>query len=155
MLSDEARSYFKTMISEVLKMEQSLAFREPLDWRSVGLSDYPLVVKRPMDLRTHRQIVDADEFKTETEFFETLDLILTNCQLYNHKNLRVHRYSTNCQKLCYALERVWYTQVKQVSIPYDREQKVWRYVPRLNEYPNSTDRLNCLNPHSSHLSVSQ
>ena len=130
MLSSEAKTYFGTVIGEIVAMWESLAFREPVDWRSLGLLDYPSVVKRPMDLRTLRTLLEKDQFKTESEFFETLDLIWMNCQLYNHKNLRVHRYSTNCQKLGYALERAWYLQVKKTAIPYDRDSKIWRYVAK-------------------------
>ena len=28
------------------------AFLEPVDWKSLGLTDYPLVIKQPMDLGT-------------------------------------------------------------------------------------------------------
>ena len=35
-----------------LSRPESAPFREPVNWQALGLDDYPLIVKKPMDLGT-------------------------------------------------------------------------------------------------------
>eukprot|EP00665_Eupelagonemidae_sp_cell47_P000112 gene111-7904_t len=42
----------KAVVLHLLKQKDAWLFGEPVDWKALGLTDYPLVVKRPMDLGT-------------------------------------------------------------------------------------------------------
>eukprot|EP00924_Labyrinthula_sp_SR-Ha-C_P003801 maker-scaffold_3-snap-gene-5.0-mRNA-1 protein AED:0.03 eAED:0.03 QI:121/1/1/1/0.5/0.66/3/62/221 len=59
------------------------AFYYPVDWKSLGLEDYPLLVKHPMDLSTVRKKLDAFEYETAQDFYEDVKLIWQNCLIYN------------------------------------------------------------------------
>ena len=54
-----------------------------MDAELLGLHDYHDIIKKPMDLGTLKQKMDAREYKTATEFAEDMRLIFTNCYRYN------------------------------------------------------------------------
>ena len=48
----EDLSKLKVLIEELEKDVNSVDFLEPVDYVKYGLEDYPLIIKRPMDLST-------------------------------------------------------------------------------------------------------
>ena len=41
-----------------------MPFREPVDWRGLGLYDYPQVISKPMDLLTVKQTIEKNGYKS-------------------------------------------------------------------------------------------
>jgi hypothetical protein len=58
-------------------------FREPVDWQSLGLFDYPQVIKKPMDLGLVKKKVNEGKYKTIHEAADDVRLIWKNCMTYN------------------------------------------------------------------------
>ena len=58
-------------------------FREPVDWRGLGLDDYPQIVKKMMDLGTVKRKLDRKQYYTATECADDIRLIWSNCMAYN------------------------------------------------------------------------
>merc|ERR1712146_95280 len=48
-----------------------------------GLTDYPVIVKRPMDLGTIKMKLENGEYQKAQEVIEDVRLVWTNCKLYN------------------------------------------------------------------------
>ena len=44
----------KEVLSQIEEDPKSYEFREPVPWKELGLSDYPEIIKKPMDLKTCR-----------------------------------------------------------------------------------------------------
>lgn len=42
----------RIIINCLYESNESFDFREPVDWKGMGLTDYPAVIKCPMDLST-------------------------------------------------------------------------------------------------------
>jgi hypothetical protein len=61
-------------------------FREPVDWKGMGLTDYPLVVKHPMDLSTVNKKVNQGKYQSIEALCDDLQLIWDNCKSYNPPN---------------------------------------------------------------------
>ena len=62
----ESREGFPEMLKIVCSMiarPESLAFREPVDWKLLGLTDYLDVVKQPMDLGTIKKNIETCAYK--------------------------------------------------------------------------------------------
>ncbi len=38
---------------------ESLPFRVPVDWKGLGLTDYPKIIKKPMDLGTIKKKIES------------------------------------------------------------------------------------------------
>ena len=73
------------MLEQITSNLVSLPFRHPIDPYEDGVLDYHEVVSKPMDLQTMRLRIDKGKYKTKQQFYEDLDLIVSNSQLY-HKN---------------------------------------------------------------------
>lgn len=58
-------------------------FRDPVDWKALGLFDYPQVIKKPMDLGLVKQKVNSGKYKSIHEAADDVRLIWKNCMTYN------------------------------------------------------------------------
>ena len=54
-----------------------------MDWKALGLYDYPQIIKKPMDLGTIKKNVTARKYATIAEAAEDVRLVWTNCMTYN------------------------------------------------------------------------
>jgi hypothetical protein len=64
----------------------SVEFREPVDWKAYGLLDYPMVIKKPMDLSTVKKNLANNLYESVEDALRDIDLIWTNCRTYNKDN---------------------------------------------------------------------
>ncbi|KAF4705874.1 hypothetical protein FOZ63_000372, partial [Perkinsus olseni] len=82
-------------------------FLQPVDWKNLpGLHDYPLIVKRPMDLGTVLTKVeeDGDEAYADFgEFEDDLNLIWDNCHLFNRPGSYIYKMATKMRSYCQSL----------------------------------------------------
>ena len=62
---------------------ESEPFRHPVPWKEMGLTDYPLIVRRPMDLGTIKQRLEHEEYNSMEEAAADIRLVWTNCMSYN------------------------------------------------------------------------
>ncbi|CBN76767.1 hypothetical protein Esi_0000_0593 [Ectocarpus siliculosus] len=72
-----------TLIDSLLGSADSEAFREPVDWRGLGLHDYPNLIKRPMDLGTVKVRLERGTYPTAEACAADVRLIWDNCRTYN------------------------------------------------------------------------
>eukprot|EP00934_Nitzschia_sp_Nitz4_P009288 Nitzschia sp. Nitz4//scaffold5_size260463//251124//251957//NITZ4_001033-RA/size260463-augustus-gene-0.112-mRNA-1//-1//CDS//3329555493//9278//frame0 len=58
-------------------------FRVPVDWKAMGLFDYPQIIKKPMDLGTVKKKIAARKYSTLQEAADDVRQVWTNCMTYN------------------------------------------------------------------------
>ena len=82
-------------------MENALSqpFLEPVPWKEWGLTDYPDVVKRPMDLGTIQAQLRQGKVKSFSEFNDLFRLVVDNCKLYNLRDSEVYKQAVKLDKL--------------------------------------------------------
>ena len=73
----------KQVLAELEEVPSAVNFLDPVPYEELGLTDYPKVVKLPMDLGTVRDKLKKNKYSTFGEFFTELDLIWNNCMYYN------------------------------------------------------------------------
>ena len=73
----------KEVLNEIEEDPKSFEFREPVPWKDLGLTDYPEIIKKPMDLRTVRKNLSKGRYKRYDEFYREIQLIWDNCKTYN------------------------------------------------------------------------
>jgi Bromodomain len=88
----------KDVLKKLKDDEEVDAFLEPVDWKSLGLNDYPMVIKRPMDLKTVTNKLKKNEYKKADDFFDDINLIWNNCQTYNEEESELHQIAVRLQK---------------------------------------------------------
>lgn len=64
----------------------SAEFRNPVDWKTFGLLDYPSIIKKPMDLGTVKKNLNNNSYETVEDCLMDIDLVWTNCKTYNKDN---------------------------------------------------------------------
>ena len=70
------------IIHTLMEMPDSADFREPVDWRGLGLDDYPRVIAKPMDLGTVKQNIKRYRYHVNN-LCADIRLIWSNCKRYN------------------------------------------------------------------------
>ncbi len=81
----------KKILNQLKKNSNAFIFLEPVDWKSLGLTDYLSVIKRPMDLGTISAKLTIDEYSSMAVFFEDIYLVWSNCMVYNADGSDVYK----------------------------------------------------------------
>ena len=78
------------MIAELKKDPNSYVFHEPVPWQALGLTNYLIIIKKPMDLLTLKTNLEKGVYKSYDEFFADMTQIWTNCKLYNQQGSSIY-----------------------------------------------------------------
>ena len=81
------------LLAKITGRKESEFFRDPVDWESMGLLDYPTIIKQPMDLRTVREKLETKMFSSPLEAANDVRLIFLNAMTYNAPGSRVYVYA--------------------------------------------------------------
>mmetsp|Transcript_26135 Transcript_26135/g.72068 ORF Transcript_26135/g.72068 Transcript_26135/m.72068 type:complete len:218 (+) Transcript_26135:216-869(+) len=73
-------------------------FREPVDWKALGLFDYPQVVSEPMDLGTVKSRLKTKKYNTFAQVGADVNRIWENCKEYNRAGSDFHKLAVSLQK---------------------------------------------------------
>ncbi len=71
------------LLQTLIDAPDSFEFRTPVDYMAYGLLDYPLVVKKPMDLGTVKKNLNNNQYETVEDCLADIQLIWDNCKIYN------------------------------------------------------------------------
>jgi hypothetical protein len=61
-VSTGSTSLTKILCIVVSLFHPTVPFREPVDWKGLGLYDYPQIIKKPMDLGTVKKNLKAKKY---------------------------------------------------------------------------------------------
>ncbi|TFJ88324.1 hypothetical protein NSK_000673 [Nannochloropsis salina CCMP1776] len=67
------------------------AFLEPVDWKTLGLTDYPLVISIPMDLGTIKGRLESGHYTKHAQVAEDVRLVWNNCKTYNQEGSYLYK----------------------------------------------------------------
>eukprot|EP00594_Rhizosolenia_setigera_P019753 CAMPEP_0178970812 /NCGR_PEP_ID=MMETSP0789-20121207/19825_1 /TAXON_ID=3005 /ORGANISM="Rhizosolenia setigera, Strain CCMP 1694" /LENGTH=217 /DNA_ID=CAMNT_0020657509 /DNA_START=177 /DNA_END=830 /DNA_ORIENTATION=- len=71
------------LVKQIYSRSDAEPFREPVDWKSLALFDYPQIIKKPMDLSTVQKNMESNRYKNIHACANDIRLIWKNCQEYN------------------------------------------------------------------------
>jgi hypothetical protein len=71
------------VLDSLIALPCAAPFRQPVDFVSLGLVDYPAIIKKPMDLSTVRHKLESGQYMKYSELVNDIRLILNNCMVYN------------------------------------------------------------------------
>jgi hypothetical protein len=69
-----------------------------VDWKALGLYDYPQIIKRPMDLGKVKKKIDESEYTSVQETAEDIRLVWKNCMTYNMDGSDFHKLAKRLSK---------------------------------------------------------
>lgn len=87
-------------LEELFQKKESLEFRNPVNYTYLGLTDYPKIIKTPMDLTTLKSNIQQDHYPDLKSALDDLQLIWDNCKLYNMNYSKIHKIALILEKFC-------------------------------------------------------
>ncbi|CAD8082616.1 unnamed protein product [Paramecium sonneborni] len=124
-LNKEEQKRLNQIVQQLIDSNDSVEFRQPVDYKRLNLPDYIQIVKRPMDLGTLQYKLNNNVYKTVEECLDEIQLIWDNCKLYNGSTSWI-------TKIAEKLERLFKKNVKNylplVNLP--------QVVPKTKETPS-------------------
>ena len=79
----------KKILNQLKKFPDADPFLYPVDWKALGLDDYPKIIKKPMDVSTISSKLAGGEYSGFGDFEADFRLIISNCKLYNSEGSAV------------------------------------------------------------------
>ena len=80
----------RKVITAIRSQDVNRVFWAPVDWQAYGLTDYPEVIKKPMDFGTVLKKIDSREYGSHDEVADDVRLVFTNATTYNRPGEPVH-----------------------------------------------------------------
>eukprot|EP00908_Phaeocystis_cordata_P001340 Transcript_11421.p1 GENE.Transcript_11421~~Transcript_11421.p1 ORF type:complete len:334 (-),score=185.93 Transcript_11421:186-1187(-) len=81
----------KAALKEIRKHKDAAPFLDPVDWKALGIPDYPTIIKRPMDLGTVMQRLESNEYDSVANLSEEINLVWNNAMTYNMDDSWIHQ----------------------------------------------------------------
>ena len=126
-LSREESNRIQGLIKYLEDQNESLDFLLPLDYKGLGLDDYPLIIKKPMDLSTVKKNLKNSRYSSNEEVFEDLMLIWDNCRTYNMSDSPVYHHADSMERY---MTKYCHMHGITVEVPTKRS----RNEPATNDY---------------------
>lgn len=76
----EALQKMRKITTSLLSRTDAAPFREPVDWRGLGLFDYPQIITKMMDLGTVKRKMDRGQYANAAQCAADIRLIWDNCK---------------------------------------------------------------------------
>lgn len=89
-LSKEETKKSIDLLKHLEKQEDAVLFLKPVDFKALGLDDYPLIIKHPMDLLTVKKKIKHDKYHSIQEVLADVTLVWDNCRTYNQIGSVIH-----------------------------------------------------------------
>ncbi len=90
-LGKEETKKVSKLLQTLIESQDSYEFRQPVDWKTHGLLDYPVTIKKPMDLGTIKSNLAVPNFYRSVEqVLEVIHLVWANCKTYNSKEVWIY-----------------------------------------------------------------
>eukprot|EP00249_Psilotum_nudum_P018710 c26928_g1_i1 orf=395-2326(+) len=78
------------LLKMLMRHKHGWVFNDPVDAQKLGLSDYHLVIRKPMDLGTVKGKLGRKEYTSPLQFAEEVRLTFSNAMTYNPRGNDVH-----------------------------------------------------------------
>ena len=85
----------KRMLTTLQQGPDAWIFKEAVDEKKLGITDYYAVIKEPMDFSTMRDKLNMHKYRCIEEFIKDIQLVFNNCFRYNGVDSRVGEMGRN------------------------------------------------------------
>lgn len=108
-----------TLIKHLEEQPESFDFQHPVDFKALGLDDYPLIIKKPMDLSTIKKNLKNSRYSGFDEFLQDVNLIWDNCRIYNMSDSPVYHQADIMER---CMQRYCSQHGIQLDLPSKRSK---------------------------------
>jgi hypothetical protein len=107
-LNENEISLLETIIYEILENPYSEAFKEPVNYKELGLVDYPKIVKRPMNINKIMKNLHKSQYTTVRQCLDDIQLVWDNCKLYNVEDSDIYKLAVSLEEETRALVKEYF-----------------------------------------------
>lgn len=149
-LTKEETQKIKTLIDEIEQDPNSAEFQEPVDFIRLGLTDYPILISKPMDINSIKRKFKTLKYSSVKEVIDDINLIWSNCMKYNMEGSEIYKMAFYMEKLSNKLiEKIFKTTCYQKQ--YNKSNSFSNLNSNNNLIPNNSSSslgqsFNKLNP---------
>lgn len=97
------------IVCGLLSRRESQIFREPVDWKGLGLTDYLQIVKDPRDLGSIKKKIEEQGYEKVEDIANDIRLVWSNCMLYNRDGSEYYHLANKFSK---SFEETYQTFVR-------------------------------------------
>jgi len=108
------------LVSQIYSRSDAEPFREPVEWKELGLFDYPEIIKKPMDLGQVKRNLEADAYDTIHGAANDVRLVWKNCMQYNADGSDFYNLALSLSK---KFEEKFTKLLKEVNLPVPEKQE--------------------------------
>jgi len=90
-LGGEALATCKAVVKDLRKHKDAAVFLEPVDWKKLGINDYPTIIKRPMDLGTILKRLESGAYTAVLDVISDIELVWSNAMTYNQDESYIYQ----------------------------------------------------------------
>ena len=116
-MTPESTAAMTKIVNTLLRKPYSADFRKPLDFRSLGLDDYPQIIAKPMDLGTVKQKIERQGYMSVEQCADDIRLIWSNCKRYNGEGSDFYNLADRLSK---QFEELFSKEFPKVKAPKKR-----------------------------------
>jgi hypothetical protein len=89
------------VLKSIQRKKEAIFFLEPVDWKALNLPLYPKLIKKPMDLGTIEQKLQASPcvYKTVADFANDVHLVWSNAQTFNLEGSEIYGFASSCKEV--------------------------------------------------------
>eukprot|EP00834_Sanchytrium_tribonematis_P000416 NODE_8_length_66115_cov_0.981823.p1 type:complete len:1761 gc:universal NODE_8_length_66115_cov_0.981823:12928-18210(+) len=88
----------RQVLNNLKKRKEAALFLKPVDPVALNIPTYPEIVKNPMDFQTINDKIGNDEYEYLSEFVEDVELVFSNCWLFNPPGSYIHGAAIELKK---------------------------------------------------------
>ena len=81
----------KALLRDLRKKDTAEPFQTPVDWKALGIPDYPTIIKRPMDLGTVWSQLESGHYSCARDVAADVELVWANAMTYNMDDSWIHQ----------------------------------------------------------------
>lgn len=146
-MSREEANRLLNLLRALEQQDEASEFLSPVDYKALGLDDYPLIIKTPMDLSLVKKNLKAGLYEDVSDVLADIQLIWDNCRTYNMSD---SIFVQQAEAMEHHVKRI----CQKLKIPYEfsmRRREVSDMTAQRNEVSyeekmNLRSRLNAFSP---------
>ena len=143
-LSGQTLELIKKLHKDLMSQNESIIFNTRVDYERMGLTDYPWIIKQPMDLGTVHRNLNGRVYKTMAEWAADVRRVWDNAKTYNAPESEVYQAA---ETLSNFMESQYATIQRNLELhnydPFHHKHLEW-YV---NTYKRHWAEYAAANPH--------
>jgi len=98
-LSGESLAGCKKVVRDLRAHKDAGPFLEPVDWKALGIKDYPTIIKRPMDLGTVMKRLEGGQYTSVHDVAADVDLVWSNAMTYNQDESYIYSLAAELKSI--------------------------------------------------------